>query len=180
MTTKTCKQCGWVLDVRDPNTRCPICKTRFTEGLCRICGEFLPYYSGDRCVCRDCYLHVTKKPDDDRRLNERRKAVYKEWLAKIARVPKAYPTLTEAQWLAACKHFEGCACCGNDSVDARGYFVPFRDGGRYCDWNIIPMCERCATAARINGSMFATSSRPARLVDIINYLEDKLNAASKN
>ena len=180
MPTKTCEKCGWVLDIRDPTSRCPRCKTKFEAGVCRVCGEIKPYYSEERNVCRDCYLYVIKKPDDDRRLAARRRAVYQEWRDKIAKIPKNYPTLTEAQWLQACAHFDGCACCGSESVDARGYFVPFRDGGRYCDWNIIPMCERCATATRLNGSMFAQGCRPARLVGILNYLEDKLNAASES
>lgn len=177
MDTKTCKKCGWVLAIQDPTRFCPICGTKFEIGLCRICGKPAPYYHTSN-ACRDCYLHVVKKPDDDVRLAQRRRAVYNEWLGKIARVPKEYPTLTEAQWLDACKYFDGCACCGDDSIDARGYFVPFKDGGRYCDWNIIPMCERCATAARTSGNMF--KNRPKRLVDILNYLEDKLNAASKD
>lgn len=180
MPTKTCSKCGWVMDIRDPTSHCPICHTRFPAGVCSICGEVKPYFRDFGRTCKDCYLHVVKKPDDEQRMNERRRAIYNEWRQKIASIPKNYPTLTEAQWLDACKYFGGCACCGDESIDARGYFVPFRHGGRYCDWNIIPMCERCATAIRIHGNMFATGARPARLVDIINYLEDKLNAASKN
>lgn len=177
MTTKTCEKCGWVLAIQDPLIRCPICKTKFKVGLCNICKQPVEYYRKDRCVCRTCYDKVTRKPDADKRLFQRRYAVYDEWLAKIASVPKNYPTLTEAQWLEAVKHFNGCALCKSESVDTRGYFVPFNRGGRYCDWNVIPICESCATEVRINPNYFVRR-RPEGLVDIINYLEDRLNAAT--
>ena len=44
----------------------------------------------------------------------------------------------------ACRHFNGCAKCGDETIDARGFFISFKNGGRYCDWNIIPLCSKCA------------------------------------
>lgn len=180
MTTKTCEKCGWVLAIQDPTTLCPICHTRFNQGICKVCGKASQFYLKDRSVCRDCFLYVCKKSDDDARLTARRRAVYEEWKAKIASVPTDYPTLSEAQWIEACRYFGGCACCDSERIDARGYFVPFNEGGRYCDWNIVPMCERCATAFRKNGNKFMRRSRPTDFAKVLNYLEDKLNAASKN
>ena len=179
MRTKVCKKCGWVLAIQDPTRYCPICKTRFYEGICTKCKQPVEYYR-DRLVCRKCYDTVVRRPDEQQRVKQRRAQIYKEWLARIAKVPKTYPTLTEDQWLKACKYFGGCAFCGAESIDSRGYFVPFSEGGRYCDWNMLPLCERCATATRLQPNAFASGCRPKRLVEIINYLEDKLNAASES
>ena len=176
MSTKTCEKCGWVVDKRDPSGSCPVCGTRFPEGICSICGNYGPYYH-NRNVCKHCYDTVCRK-DADKRVRARRISIYEEWRAKIARVPKDYPTLTEEQWLRAVKHFGRCACCTDDSIDARGYFIKFEDGGRYCDWNIIPMCSECATAARVQPNYFLTTIRPKGLIEIINYLEPLLNKAS--
>ena len=181
MSTRTCEKCGWVVDSRDPSYDCPICKTRFKTGICRICKKQVEFYR-NRLVCKTCYDTVTRKPDASLRVKQRRQQIYKEWRAKIAKVPKTYPTLTEQQWLEACKYFDGCAVCGAESIDARGYFVTFAEGGRYCDWNILPMCERCATAARTQPNMFLSTDPRVRksLTNIINYLEDKLDAAGKD
>ena len=112
-------------------------------------------------------------------LVQRRKAVYNEWVEKVKLVPRDYPTLTEEQWMEAVKHFGGCALCGEESIDARSYFVPFKDGGRYCDWNIIPVCSKCALKTRTNYNYFLYE-RPKGLINIISYLEVRLNAALEN
>ena len=179
MTTKTCNNCGWVLAIQDPKTHCPVCGTKFTTGICTICKQPVVYYRHNRLVCRHCYDTVTRKPDANAKLAARRKKVYEEWRAKIDKIPKDYPALTDKQWLDACKHFEGCACCGDQPIEARGYFIPFKHGGRYCDWNVIPLCAKCATAMRKQPNPFTSHSRPKRLIEIIDYLEDKLNAACK-
>lgn len=106
----------------------------------------------------------------------RRREIYNEWIESIRKIPKNYPTLTEEQWMEAVKHFGGCALCKDESIDARGYFIPFKLGGRYCDWNIIPVCAECATTARRNPNYFLWS-RPAGLMDVIDYLEVKINNA---
>jgi hypothetical protein len=69
-------------------------------------------------------------------------------------VPKDYPTLTEAQWLEACRFFDGCARCSSKEIDTRGFFIGKALGGRYCDWNIIPLCTRCAKMWQLDKSMF--------------------------
>ena len=76
------------------------------------------------------------------------------WLDKVKRVPKGYPTLTEAQWLEACNFFNGCARCYSDEIDTRGFFVGSELGGRYCDWNVIPLCTKCAKMWQLDRSMF--------------------------
>lgn len=176
MTTKTCSNCGWVLAIQDPLTHCPICNTKFSEGICAICKKPVKYYRHNRLVCKHCYDTVTRKPDDNKRLKQRRIDVYNEWVAKVKRIPADYPRLTEAQWLAAVKHFNGCALCQSETVDTRWYFIPFKEGGRYCDWNIIPVCDKCAVKIRITPNYFLYE-RPAGLIKILDYLEDKVNGA---
>ena len=179
MTTKTCEKCGWVLAIQDPKIRCPICGTRFKVGICTKCGKPVEYYRHDRCVCRTCYDTVVRKPDAMKRVKQRREAIFNEWLSLVKQVPKEYPTLTEAQWLATVKYFGHCSLCENESVDTRGYFIPFSHGGRYCDWNIVPLCEHCALHVKRNPNYFLSQPRPAGLDKIIEYLEVKLNAAVK-
>lgn len=81
-------------------------------------------------------------------------ARFEQWLAKVKQVPKNYPTLTEAQWLEACNFFNGCARCHSDEIDTRGFFIGRELGGRYCDWNIIPLCTKCAKMWQLDKSMF--------------------------
>lgn len=105
---------------------------------------------------------------------------YNEWLKRIAAVPKNYPTLTEEQWMKACRHFNGCAKCGDENIEARGFFISFKNGGRYCDWNIIPLCSRCAADWNIAKNPFRlawsrdnaarTFNRRECIKDITQYL----------
>ena len=79
---------------------------------------------------------------------------FDQWLEKVKQVPKDYPTLTEAQWLEACSFFNGCARCASEEIDTRGFFIGRELGGRYCDWNVIPLCTKCAKMWRLDKSMF--------------------------
>ena len=176
MTTKTCKKCGWVLDIRDPHVKCPVCKTRFEVGICAKCGKPVEYYRQDRLVCRECYDTAVRKPDAGRNLLKRRREIYEEIKQKMAMVPKDYHRLTEAEWLETVKHFKGCALCESECVDARWYFIPFKEGGRYCAFNVIPVCDKCATKTRINHNYFLTDRQPG-LIKIADYVEEKINEA---
>ena len=127
-------------------------------------------------MCKKCYDTTTRKPDAMKQVMRRRREVYNEWIEKIKTIPKDYPRLTEAQWLEAVKHFNGCAMCNSEYVESRWYFIPFKLGGRYCDWNIIPVCYKCATKIRNNPNYFL-HERPVGLIKIIDYLEEKVNEA---
>lgn len=179
MATKKCDKCGWEVDIQDTSRRCPVCKTPYEYGICSICKQYIKYYRHNRTVCKHCYDTVTRKPDAYANMWKRRREVYAEWCEKIKKVPKTYPTLTNEQWLEAVRHFNGCALCKSSSIDTRAYFIPFKDGGRYCDWNIIPICEECATENRRNPNHFMWT-RPVGLIDVINYLEVRLNGAIKS
>lgn len=102
--------------------------------------------------------------------------MFNEWQDRISKIPRTCKTLTEDQWIEAVKYFDGCAICGSESIDTRGYFIPFKYGGRYCNWNIIPMCEKCATNAKRTPGYFLVS-RPVDMLKIIDYLEERIDAA---
>lgn len=205
MSTKTCKRCGWVYPITQPGTRCLICGEQFDLVICRECCNVLPIeqMSQDRTLCRTCYnkrqLEVASRRL--RAFKEANDVRFNAWLDKVQRVPKDYPTLTEAQWLEACEHFKGCARCTSELIDTRGFFISRALGGRYCDWNIIPVCENCAKIWQLDRNVFtytyykersknngyskykgASSSRTEYrdcLDKIIEYLEVKLDNALK-
>ena len=174
--TKTCPKCGWVLAIQHPLKRCPICKTRFLVGICNVCKKAVVFYRQGWSVCKHCYDTVWRTPHDSSEVLRRRDEFYEEWIEKISKIPKSYPTLTEAQWLEAVKHFNGCALCKNETVDTRAYFIPFNRGGRYCDWNIIPVCDKCACRGNKSPNYFKYD-RPEGLMGIVDYLEEKINGA---
>lgn len=151
MSTKTCKGCGWVYPKEWPGRVCRFCRTEFTDGICAVCGEYAEKLH--RYRCKKC----STKEHTDWRNNRRKKAEaqYEEWLESIKKIPEPYTTLSEEQWLDACKHFGGCAYCGADSIEARSMFIAFKQGGRYCAWNIVPSCERCETARKAVSNPFA-------------------------
>ena len=139
--------------------------------------------------CRKCY-NESNRPYKSKYAKQRvetREARFDGWLEKVKQVPKNYPTLTEAQWLEACRFFNGCARCNSEDIDTRGFFIVAKLGGRYCDWNVIPLCERCAKTWSTTQSVFVTalyrdwqnrnSEYRDQLEKIVEYLEVKLDAA---
>lgn len=165
MSTKTCKGCGWEFPVTHKAKQCRFCGTPIHEHICVECDELkkVHYITG---VCYDCakQLKDEKRAANLWRRFERVKKTdytsyhksiakyikslndkYTRWLEKIDKIPKPYKFLTEEQWLETCSFFNGCALCDNEEVTTRGYFIPFKEGGRYCNWNVIPLCEQCAT-----------------------------------
>lgn len=152
MNTKTCKRCGWVYPITQPGSRCRICGERFETIVCIKCGTPFKATRKYRNICQKCisrkeYKHALKK-------KEAMRDRFDKWLEKVRQVPADYPTLTEAQWLEACNFFKGCARCYCEEIDTRGFFIGKELGGRYCDWNVIPLCTRCAKMWRLDKSMF--------------------------
>jgi hypothetical protein len=88
--------------------------------------------------------------DRDRRFWDTRKEEletrYNTWKEVIAKLP--FKPISEQEWLAACSHFGGCAICGDDHIETRQYFIPFKDGGKYTAYNVFPMCGKCSTHAK--------------------------------
>jgi hypothetical protein len=109
---------------------------------------------------------------------------YSDWLHKLRAIPRPYKTLTEDEWIAACQHFNGCAVCREDKIDAKMLFVPAHRGGPYTCYNVVPVCEKCATAHRLSikvkgnpfHRLFNEYSRAKKdyLENIKQYLKERL------
>lgn len=189
MNTKTCKHCGWVYPITQPGKVCVVCGAPFDLITCDKCKQPTPLDKMEKgtYTCKACASahDVLVKARRRQMLDDQ----FNGWLDKIKQVPKSYPTLTEEQWLEACQFFDGCARCGSKDIDTRGFFVGSELGGRYCDWNVIPVCERCAAKWNLSKSAFkyiekADSNARSRtyrdcLSKILEYLGGKLDAATR-
>lgn len=150
MNTKKCSGCGWEFPGNWHGRTCMFCHAPILNGYCKSCGEWSEKINTKDGLCTKCR---TLRHGEWRlgRINAA-KITYEEWLEKIS--TQSLKTLTEAQWMEACRYFGGCAYCGNDQIDARSMFIPFKNGGRYCSWNIIPACEKCETSVKIEPNPF--------------------------
>lgn len=186
MSTKKCSKCGWEYPIDWPGRTCRFCREPFIDGICSRCGKYSEKLHRGRCQA--CYTEMHRDWRDKHRSNA--DAAYKEWMKKIESQPYPYQALTEEQWMEACRHFGGCAYCGDAEIDARSMFISFKEGGRYCAWNVIPACEKCETALKIDPNPFLRmddryhrgSAHSARkcgftlenLQRIVDYLERKM------
>lgn len=173
MSIKTCKKCGWQQSTQDPSRRCHGCGVPVTEGICNWCGDYKYDLSPKQYVCSECRPIQSREKTRVWRQKQYYDA-YDEWLRDIARIKMPYSFLTEDEWLKVCKYFNGCAFCDSESVDARSFFVPFKKGGRYCNWNIIPKCDKCALL-NIGDNPFMAMSRYSayrkKLLGAVAYLK---------
>jgi hypothetical protein len=158
------------------------------RGYCNMCGEWSEKLNRTNGRCTKCSTKAHSKWTSEKRDNVEK--LYKDWLEDIRRIPAPHMPLTENQWLEACRHFKGtCAYCGTPEIASRSMFIPFKKGGRYCVWNVIPACERCETAWKAVENPFSRMNRQLnrdkdnqarkynftaeRLQAIVDYLEDK-------
>ena len=192
MNIKKCNKCGWEYPGEYKPRKCKYCGTRFTMGICVYCHQWSDVLDSIN-RCRAC----KNKHNIEWARNKRNEAdkAYNDWIKKIASIPKPYTTLTEEQWLEACKHFGACAYCNNRGIDARSMFIPCKYGGRYCDWNIVPACEKCETSSKLTENPFKRmDQRILRGADnvtkklgysrenlqrIVDYLDSKIKAGGK-
>lgn len=197
MNTKTCKKCGWVYPLITPYASCRFCGTRFTEGICTKCKEYSDDLVYNTSYCRSCYNKMAyqrqkgakstaeKHRRHYRRVCDEADRRFAEWVQKLKSI-KTH-TLTEGEWLEACRYFNGCALCGADDIAARGYFIRFEDGGTYTACNVIPLCDKCATDLKFQSNPFrrlnpqinrnlATSRGLSleRLNKVADYLQSKM------
>lgn len=136
----------------------------FTEGTCAKCGEHSDDIIPSTKLCRKCYnkrngvyqKRVVHTTDDNqkyyRRLCKEADERFAAWTKQLNSVTTH--TLTEDEWLECCRYFGGCALCDSDQIDARGYFIRFEDGGKYNACNVIPICDKCATAIKYQSNPF--------------------------
>lgn len=211
MNTRTCEGCGWVYPSNTPYKTCIWCgRGIHPEGNCARCGKPVTKYIQGLHLCEDCYrkknkernertkesrheayLELCADPERFAKLQESRKRSMQKYLAKFDNTYDAWlkrlkavktHNLTEQEWLQACKHFNGCAFCGSPSIDARGYFIPFKDGGTYTACNVVPLCEKCAVHVRVSHNplkLFYGTARE-RMYKVMEYLEKRIEEAEKN
>lgn len=197
--TMTCPHCGFEYPIQMTKLHyCKYCGTALTEGTCSVCGKVTDHMSKwQPSLCEDCFKVRNRKYQNDKyaRHKTRAQELYDAWIAKIKRIPPTYPRLTEKQWMEVCRYFGGCAMCGKEEVSTRHLWIPAKDGGRYCDWNVVPLCEDCMITlqkqrSRLDPFIRVESTCGSRAIRkeslaatkrIMAYLEEKLNnAASKD
>jgi len=185
--TKKCEKCGWEYHITYPEPSCRFCGTRFKKGFCAGCGKYTDIRYGRYCT--QCYskrqMAATTREQETAKWQrwyakqlKQQEDRFNSWLSMIARVPQPLRTLTEDEWIAACLHFGKCAVCDNESIDARAFFVAFAFGGRYAAWNVIPVCEKCATALRRRHNPFIKYEEAAP--KIVDYLRPILERTIAN
>ena len=167
MNTKKCSKCGWEYPRNTTLLRCLICHTRFEERTCARCGKPTPIYQQGH-YCRECFnsIRLAKYYRNARKLD----GIMQDWIDNIKKIKAPHKLLTEEQWMHAVQHFGKCALCGDESIDARMLFIPFRLGGKYCEWNVIPVCEKCSTKRR-PPRIFGKEYLTPEMHRIIDFLE---------
>lgn len=130
--------------------------------LCTKCGLDMPVeLCYDRPGCQNCSIQRSRakfyqlpaaRQEEIRnhrnaykrftiRRTEAQLDVWQHWISKI---PKDYHTLTEEEWEKVVEYFDGkCAFCQLNDFTLRGMFLTANQGGRYCNWNVIPVCDVC-------------------------------------
>lgn len=168
------------------------------DGYCRDCKEYTPKLIRGRCTkcyqaydlnCTPIEIQRQNATDSQRRRKAFSAALYDEWKERLVGMPTRL--LTPDDWLRACKHFNGCAWCGSDSIDAKTYFVPFREGGKYTATNILPACDVCATKLKKQPNAFLTMwvrqdreegprASTKQLEKIVDYLDNIIEEELKH
>lgn len=187
MNVRKCTMCGWEYPPTYKRAKCKLCDAVLPNGVCYYCKKFVDLVDG--LYCQQCSDYLTAieldtiAEKDYKSTKKKAKLLYdgkyvdlqyQYWLRKVDAVPPNYPTLREDQWLKACMFFKGCAVCRDEEIETRGYFVPFKDNGKYCDWNIIPLCGHCS------GDRWRVPNPFKRLKNIntiVDYLGPKLEEA---
>jgi rubredoxin len=207
-----CQKCGWIYPAAYGLNTCKFCgggvyrDVKPEPGYCRVCGKYCEniHKNGNR-LCSQCNSKVVEKsqkaqPDYRERRNEINKKMwhtyrataiqkYNDWLEQLNKITTH--SLTEEEWLQACSHFNGCAWCGSESIDARTYFINYSDGGKYNACNVVPACDKCANDIKKNPNPFLRMDREFNeskallrgqnkhnLQCIVDYLQCKIEEAT--
>lgn len=152
MNTRKCKKCGWEYPATWSGKVCRFCHEPMEMVICASCGELVDKVNPNNYRCTKCCTRDHSEWSSV--IVSKAEADFNNWLTAIKDIQQPYKTLTEEQWLDVCKHFDGCAYCGSSEIASRSMFIPFKLGGRYCAWNIIPACERCETALKLIDNPF--------------------------
>lgn len=174
-----CTKCGWKFPSTHSATACRFCGTAFKQQLCSTCNtvktdeDFNYIYDKRkqayfrRHQCKACErirttVRVKKLTIEQRELA---KKLYADWIATTSKVP--YKPLTEEEWLSTCKHFGGCALCGDKHIETRHFFIQYKEGGRYAPWNILPLCGKCSVK-RYDDNPFKSMYRKLKAANSID------------
>ncbi len=175
-----CPTCNRVYPWQVPREKCSTCGYYFTRGTCYVCREYKDelWHGG----CKEC-----KKIGNRnwmRRAASNANDEYDAWVASICAVPKPVRLLTEDEWDRICNYFKGCALCGAMEIESRILYVPGHRGGVYTKFNVLPVCEKCATSykqqANYKGNPFEnlwfqyTAEKRRRLESLKKYLHNML------
>lgn len=186
MNTRTCNKCGWVFPPTYDKNNCQFCGGTLSNRYCCSCG-ILAEHVNSKGQCRACQRATLARNITSRLVKDQ--ASYEDWISTIKSLP--VKPLTEEQWLKACAHFDGCSMCYNKSIDARLFFIPFKFGGRYCSWNIIPVCEECAIKLRSTLNpwhLYSTNPRKGsntqkrryrKFKAVVEYLQGEIDEVQK-
>jgi len=180
-----------VYPITQQGRSCVVCGEPFEETVCSVCGRTVKAdeLAKGRSMCKACWNYRDKayQSKSYAKMYAELDSQYKEWLDRINAIPRSYPTLTEKQWLEACRYFKGCAICGSEDIESRGFFISFDLGGRYCNWNVIPLCDKCSGHFATNKNPYRTArfmdrrtvgsnyANRDRLDNILKYLGEKIN-----
>lgn len=135
--TKVCPHCKSVHSLTAPNK-------------CRVCGKEI--LTAEERKKRNSMLSMATQ----QRKADRIQAVIDE----LKPLQVSLPTLTEEEWLKACKHFKRCAICEKEDIEVRFMVLRPDEGGKYNRGNVLPTCTRCANRAnrsRLQQHSFADS-----------------------
>lgn len=153
---RVCLTCNFKMPDSYRGRRCKRCKAVLDKRLCSHCLRLkasTEFYDDDtHPCCKACY---TKINFDNYHVNtvlkrEAIRAEYKHDTDKalvdwLSRINKPTRLLTETEWHKACSYFNGCAICGDESIEVRWIFVPPQlfGKGSYTACNVIPVCGKC-------------------------------------
>ena len=166
----------------DMTGKCPVCKRQRNDIMPQAnkCRECYNAYSNNIKIAKGTANEVSRLSYI--KMQKRTIDTFNAWTSLLRKLN--INTLTESEWLECCSHFEGCALCGSESIDARGFFIAYKDGGKYNRCNVIPLCEHCANELKrdLNPFKYLTiykkrikRNRRKNLRNIIEYLEEKIN-----
>lgn len=183
--------------------------------LCTKCGLDMPVeLCYERLGCQKCIVHLARLKQRERskgpmagyanskeyyrartkrtrRICQLQLEVWQDWVKKV---PEDYHPLTEEEWQDALKYFDyKCAFCQLNDFEVRGMFLTVGQGGRYCNWNMIPLCMTCTHRSPNNKNPFRFMNRintstksigttrrysKKKLEKVIKYLEPILLVAA--
>lgn len=175
-----CPKCGREYPWQVPRSNCSTCGTEFTRGVCYVCRVWKDKLWHGQCgdclaVSKAKYYKKTMGDLDD---------IYNGWIDKVSAVPKPVKLITEEEWDNACRYFKGCALCDEPQIEARILYIPLYQGGSYTKFNVVPVCEKCATSYRVATRqktnpyrvmwMDRTKATKERFKNIADYLANML------